>query len=87
MLSVRAQACKSTVWLQVLQEYAHDAYGPAAGQGWTKDAAAYLCMLRVVVDMQLSGAGESDPHAKQRALQAALRKWVLETRAIGAACY
>lgn len=71
--------------MQVVQDYAYEAYGPAPGQGWVKDAEAYLLMLRMVVDIQQAGNralqsdGQSADGDRQAALQQALRKWVLET--------
>jgi hypothetical protein len=73
--------------VQVVQEYAYDTFGPVAGQGWTKDAETYLYMLRVVIDMHLSGAtaaatDDAFTALKQEALQSALKRWVLEAREV-----
>jgi hypothetical protein len=85
-----AALVRPCTYLQVVQDYAYETFGPALGQGWVKDAEAYLLMLRMVVDLQqassraMGGDEQSAEGERQAALQLALRKWVLETGDAGA---
>ena len=79
--------------MQVVQEHAHDTFGPVPAQGYSRDADAYLLCLRVAIDMLLaaaadaaaaSGGGGEPAGLRQELLQQALHRWALEAREVGA---
>jgi hypothetical protein len=67
-----------------MRQYAREAYGLISQPGWTRDSEAYLLMLRVAVDIQLSVHETTTLEQSGELLREVLREWVLQTKGVGA---